>query len=58
MNCRIKVETKDEMIRIKQLQEEIELLKLLLKKESRAILLDSCLGLAAKELGYKSKYVI
>jgi len=55
MNTRIKVETKDEITRIKQLQKEIEQLKkLLLKKDLDAMVLDSYLEVAAEELGYKS----
>jgi transposase len=56
MNTRIKVETKDEITRIKELQKEIEQLKkLLLKKDLRCI---ECkiltLEVAAEDLGYKS----
>jgi len=55
MNTRIKVETKDEITRIKQLQKEIEQLKkLLLKKDLDALVLDSYLEVAAEDLGYKS----
>ena len=55
MNTRIKVETKDEITRIKALQKEIEQLKkLLLKKELDALVLDSYLEVAAEDLGYKS----
>ncbi len=55
MNTRIKVETKDEITRIKALQKEIELLKkLLLKKDLDTMVLDSYLEVAAEELGYKS----
>ena len=55
MNTRIKVETKDEITRIKALQKEIEQLKkLLLKKDLDALVLDSYLEVAAEELGYKS----
>ena len=55
MNNRIKVETKDEITRIKELQKEIEQLKkLLLKKDLDAIVLDSYLEVAAEKLGFKS----
>jgi len=55
MNTRVKVETKDEITRIKALQKEIEQLKkLLLKKDLDALVLDSYLEVAAEDLGYKS----
>jgi len=55
MNTRIKVETKDEITRIKALQKEIkQLKKLLLKKDLDALVLDSYLEVAAEDLGYKS----
>jgi len=55
MNTRIKVETKDEITRIKELQKEIEQLKkLLLKKDLDAMVLDSYLEVAAEKLGYKN----
>jgi hypothetical protein len=55
MNTRVKVETKDEITRIKELQKEIEQLKkLLLKKDLDALVLDSYLEVAAEDLGYKS----
>ena len=55
MNTRVKVETKDEISRIKELQKEIEQLKkLLLKKDLDALVLDSYLEVAAEDLGYKS----
>ena len=55
MNTRIKVETKDEITRVKELQKEIEQLKkLLLKKDLDALVLDSYLEVAAEDLGYKS----
>jgi transposase-like protein len=55
MNTRIKVETKDEISRIKALQKEIEQLKkLLLKKDLDTMVLDSYLEVAAEDLGYKS----
>ena len=50
-----KVETKDEISRIKALQKEIEQLKkLLLKKDLDAMVQDSYLEVAAEDLGYKS----
>ena len=55
MNTRIKVETKDEITRIKALQKEIQQLKKrLLKKDLDALVLDSYLEVAAEDLGYKS----
>ena len=55
MNTRIKVETKDEITRIKALQKEIkQLKKLLLKKDLNAMVLDSYLEVATEDLGYKS----
>jgi transposase-like protein len=55
MNTRVKVETKDEITRVKELQKEIEQLKkLLLKKDLDALVLDSYLEVAAEDLGYKS----
>lgn len=55
MNTRIKVETKDEITRIKELQKEIEQLKkLLLKKDLDALVEESYLEVAAEKLGYKS----
>lgn len=55
MNTRIKVETKDEITRIKALQKEIEQLKkLLLKKDLDTMVLESYLEVAAEDLGYKS----
>ena len=55
MNTRVKVETKDEISRIKALQKEIkQLKKLLLKKDLDALVLDSYLEVAAEDLGYKS----
>ncbi|WMI68212.1 transposase [Mangrovimonas sp. YM274] len=55
MNTRVKVETKDEITRIKELQKEIEQLKkLLLKKDLDAMVLDSYLEVAAEKLGYKN----
>ena len=55
MNTRVKVETKDEITRIKELQKEIAQLKnLLLKKDLDALVLESYLEVAAQDLGYKS----
>ncbi|MFI2744559.1 transposase [Zhouia sp. PK063] len=55
MNTRIKVETKDEITRIKELQKEIEQLKkLLLKKDLDAMVEESYLEVAAEKLGYKN----
>ena len=55
MNTRVKVETKDEISRIKALQKENEQLKkLLLKKDLDAMVQDSYLEVAAEDLGYKS----
>lgn len=55
MSNRIKVETKDEITRIKALQKEIKQLKeLLLKKDLDALVLDSYLEVEAEQLGYKS----
>lgn len=55
MNTRVKVETKDEITRIKELQKEIEQLKkLLLKKDLDALVLDSYLEVAAEKLGFKN----
>ena len=49
MNTRIKVETKDEITRIKALQKEIkQLKKLLLKKDLDAMVLESYLEVAAR----------
>lgn len=55
MNTRVKVETKDEITRIKELQKEIaQFKKLLLKKDMDAFIEDSYLEVAAEKLGYKS----
>jgi hypothetical protein len=55
MNTRIKVETKDEITRIKALQKEIkQLKKLMLKKDIDALVLDSYREVAAEDLGYES----
>ena len=55
MNTRVKVETKDEITRIKELQKEIaQFKKLLLKKDMDALIEDSYLEVAAEKLGYKS----
>jgi len=55
MNTRVKVETKDEITRIKALQKENEQLKkLLLKKDLDQMVEESYLEVAAQKLGYKS----
>lgn len=55
MNTRVKVETKNEISRIKSLQKEIEQLKkLLLKKDLDAIEEEFYLKVAAEKLGYKN----
>jgi len=55
MNTRVKVETKDEITRIKALQKENEQLKkLLLKKDLDQMVEESYLEVAAEKLGYKS----
>ncbi len=55
MNTRVKVETIDEITRIKALQKEIEQLKkLLLKKDLDAMIEESYLEVAAEKLGYKT----
>ncbi len=55
MNTRVKVETKGEITRIKQLQKEIEQLKkVLLKKDMDSLIDESYLKVAAEKLGYKS----
>jgi transposase len=55
MNQRITVQTMDELSRVKALQKEIKKLKeLLLKKDLDALVLDSYLEVAAKELGFKN----
>ncbi len=55
MNTRIKVETKDEISRIKALQKENEKLKkLLLKKDLDAMVEESYLEVAAEKLGFKN----
>lgn len=55
MNTRVKVETKDEITRIKALQKEIEQLKkLLLKKDLDQMIEESYLEVAAEKLGYKN----
>ena len=55
MNTRVKVETKDEITRIKELQKEIaQLKKLLLKKDLDALVLESYFEVASQDLGYKS----
>ncbi len=55
MNTRVKVETKDEITRIKTLQKEIsQLKKLLIKKDLDAMVDESYLEVAAEKLGYKN----
>ena len=55
MNTRIRVETNDELDRLKALQKEIAQLKdLLLKKDLENLMLDSYLEVAARNLGYKN----
>jgi len=55
MNTRVKVETKDEITRIKALQKGNEQLKkLLLKKDLNQMVEESYLEVAAEKLGYKS----
>ena len=55
MNTRVKVETKDEITRIKALQKEVQQLKkLLLKKDLDAMVEESYLEVAAEKLGYKT----
>jgi transposase-like protein len=55
MNTKVKVETKDEITRIKALQKENEQLKkLLLKKDLDQMVEESYLEVAAQKLGYKS----
>ena len=55
MNKRIMIESTDELGRIKALKKEIDLLKeLLIKKDIDALIQDSYLEVAAKDLGYKS----
>lgn len=52
---KIKVESKDEISRVKALEKEIaQLKKLLVKKDLDALVLDSYLEVAAEDLGYKS----
>ena len=55
MNTRVKVETKDEITRIKVLQKEIEQLKKLLLKKDLDQMVEECyLEVAAEKLGYKN----
>ena len=55
MNTRIRVETKDEITRIKSLQKEIEQLKeALVKKDLDRLVLDAHLEVAAEKLGFKN----
>jgi transposase-like protein len=54
MNQRITVNTMDELSKLKALEKEISKLKeLLIKKDLDALVLDSYLEVAAKELGFK-----
>lgn len=54
MNQRITVNTMDELSRLKAQEKEISKLKeLLIKKDLDALVLDSYLEVAAKELGFK-----
>lgn len=55
MNHRVIVQTMNEQTKVQKLQKEIVMLKeLLLKKDLDALVLDSYLEVAAKDLGYKS----
>ena len=55
MNQRITVNTMDELSKLKAQEKEIAKLKeLLIKKDLDALVLDSYLEVAAKELGFKS----
>lgn len=55
MNQKVIVQTMDELSRIQALQNELAKLKeLLIKKDLDALVLDSYLEVAAKELGYKN----
>jgi transposase-like protein len=54
-NKRIRIETMDELGKIKKLEEEIRQLKeLLIDKEIKSHMNDAYLGYAAKRLGYKN----
>ena len=55
MNHRVIVQTMEEQTKVQKLQKEIAMLKeLLLKKDLDALVLDSYLEVAAKDLGYKN----
>lgn len=55
MNHRVIIQTMDEQTKVQKLQKEIAMLKeLLLKKDLEALVLDSYLEVAAKDLGHKS----
>ena len=55
LNCRINIETMDDVDKIKKLEEENKQLKdLLVKKDVQSFLDEAYLEYAAKELGYKS----
>jgi len=55
LNCRIKIETMDDIDKIKKLEEENKRLKdLLVKKDIQGFLDEAYLEYAAKELGYKN----
>ena len=55
MNTRIKVETQDEITRLKALQKEIKQLKeLLVKKDLEQLVSDTYLEVASEKLGYKN----
>ena len=55
LNCRIKIETMDDIDKIKKLEEENKRLKdLLVKKDIQSFLDEAYLEYASKELGYKS----
>ena len=55
MNHRVIVQTMEEQTKVEKLKKEIANLKaLLLKKDLDALVLDSYLEVAAKDLGYKS----
>jgi transposase-like protein len=55
MNHRVIIQTMEEQTKVQKLQKEITMLKeLLLKKDLDALVLDSYLEVAAKDLGYKS----
>ena len=55
MNHRVIVQTMEEQTKVEKLKKEIAMLKeLLLKKDLDALVLDSYLEVAAKDLGYKN----